>query len=62
MVTKYNIGDEIKTENFTGVISMITITKKGICYRAYGELVYPGKCILRHAQTNIMEEEIKNKI
>lgn len=36
MTTKYDLGDNIKTDNFDGVVTMITITKKGIRYRAYG--------------------------
>ena len=57
MVTKYNIGDRIKTKKFDGIVTMITITKKGTRYRAYGKRTYDGYT-LYGCQDNIWEQEI----
>ena len=60
MVTKYNIGDRIITDYFNGIVSMITITKKGVRYRAYGEYIYETGMIIPKSQHDIWEDEIKN--
>jgi hypothetical protein len=57
MVTKYNIGDRIKTKKFDGVVTMITITKKGTRYRAYGTRTYDSYTLNR-CQEDIWEHEI----
>lgn len=71
MVTKFNIGDEIELKEgnqhdgggfkFKGVISMITITKKGVRYRALGDLTYPSGMIVHRHQIDVWEQDIKDK-
>lgn len=58
MTTKYNLGDNIKTDNFDGIVTMIIITKKGIRYRAYGTRHYETYALAR-CQEDIWEDEIK---
>lgn len=58
MVTKYNIGDRIITDYFNGIVSMITITKKGVRYRAYGEYIYETGMTVSGSQHDIWEDEI----
>lgn len=58
MTTKYNLGDTIKTTDFIGVISMITITKNGTRYRAYGSRKYSDTLTVPHSQDDIWEEDI----
>ena len=58
MTTKYNINDTVRTKKFTGVISMITITRKGIRYRGLGVYeVEPGNILIKH-QHEFMEDEV----
>jgi hypothetical protein len=60
MITKYNLGDNIKTDNFDGIVIMITITKRGIRYRAYGTRYYETYALAR-CQEDIWEDEIKGE-
>ena len=60
MIPKFGLGDTIQTDNFVGVVSMITISKKGIRYRAYGEYTYESGMILTHTQHDIWETEIND--
>lgn len=53
MIPKFGLGDTIKTDNFVGVVSMITISKKGIRYRAYGEFTYKPGMIITHTHNMI---------
>ena len=57
MKTKYDLGDYIITKDFRGTVSMITITKKGVRYRAYGEAKFDGG-FRNGYQEDIWEDEI----
>lgn len=58
MTTKYNLGDNIKTDTFDGVVTMITITKRGTRYRVYGTRYYETYALAR-CQEDIWEDEIE---
>lgn len=64
MTTKYNLGDTIYTNDpngnirFKGVISMITINKKGTRYRAYGSCRISDTFTINQTQNDIWEEDI----
>lgn len=61
-MTKYDLGDTIKTSNFVGVVSMITITKNGTRYRAYGSCINDNGTKILHAQIDVWENEIEGVI
>lgn len=58
MITKYDIGDVVKTKEFTGTISMVTITKKGVKYRGFGTYRYENGSEVGHHQYDFWEDEI----
>ena len=58
MTTKYDIGDVVKTRNFTGTISMVTITKKGVKYRGLGVYKYEDGTEIGYHQHDFWESEI----
>lgn len=60
MTTKYNLGDNIKTDTFDGIVTMITITKNGIRYRAYGTRCYETYALAR-CQEDIWEDDIREE-
>jgi hypothetical protein len=41
---------------------MITITRKGVRYRAYGERTYSSGCVVPNSQDDFMEDEIIRKL
>lgn len=62
MKTKYDIGDAVITSNFTGVISMITISTKGVRYRGYGTYQYEDGTKIGHHQHDFWEDEVEEVI